>query len=57
VRDSEDTVAWGEDGPVVVDGVRGLVVVRAGGRVLVTTRERAERLKDLLEALPERIRR
>ena len=57
VRDSADTVAWSEDGPVVVDGVRGLVVVRAGGRVLVTTRERAGRLKELLETLPERVRR
>jgi mannose-1-phosphate guanylyltransferase len=56
VRDSQDTVAWGEDGPIVVDGVRGLVVVRAGGRVLVTTRERAGRLKELLDALPTDIR-
>jgi mannose-1-phosphate guanylyltransferase len=56
LRDSEDTVAWSEDGPVVVDGVRGLVVVRAGGRVLVTTRERAGKLKELLEALPPDLR-
>lgn len=56
VRESADTVVWGEDGPVVVDGVQGLVVVRARGRVLVTTRERAGRLKELLEALPERMR-
>jgi mannose-1-phosphate guanylyltransferase len=57
VRDSANTVAWGDDGPVVVDGVDGLVVVRARGRVLVTTRERASRLKELLDSLPERIRR
>jgi mannose-1-phosphate guanylyltransferase len=56
VRESADTVAWGDDGPVVVDGVSGLVVVRARGRVLVTTRERAGRLKELLEALPESVR-
>lgn len=56
VRDSADCVVWGEDGPVVVDGVRDLVVVRANGRVLVTTRERAGRLKDLLESLPPAVR-
>jgi mannose-1-phosphate guanylyltransferase len=57
VREAADSVVWGDDGPVVVDGVRGLVVVRARGRVLVTTRERAGNLKTLLEALPERMRR
>jgi mannose-1-phosphate guanylyltransferase len=56
VRESSDSVVWGEDGPVVVDGVDGLVVVRARGRVLVTTRERAGRLKELLEAMPEKLR-
>jgi mannose-1-phosphate guanylyltransferase len=56
VRESANTVAWSQDGPVVVDGVRDLVVVRAGGRVLVTTRERASRLKELLETLPEPVR-
>lgn len=56
VRDSTGTIAWGDDGPLVVDGVDGLVVVRARGRVLVTTRERAGRLKELLEALPPRLR-
>jgi mannose-1-phosphate guanylyltransferase len=56
VRDSADCVVWGEGGPVVVDGVRDLVVVRANGRVLVTTRGRAERLKALLESLPPSVR-
>jgi mannose-1-phosphate guanylyltransferase len=56
VRDSAGCVVWGEGGPVVVDGVRDLVVVRANDRVLVTTRERAERLKALLEALPPPVR-
>jgi mannose-1-phosphate guanylyltransferase len=56
LRDATDTIAWGDDGPVVVDGVHGLVVVRARGRVLVTTRERAARLKDLLDAMPARVR-
>jgi mannose-1-phosphate guanylyltransferase len=55
-RDCAGTVVWGDDGPVIVDGVHDLVVVRANGRVLVTTKERAGRLKDLLEAMPERFR-
>jgi len=41
---------------VVVDGVRDLVVVRAHGRVLVTTRERAAQLKDVLERVPPWVR-
>ncbi len=56
VRESADTVVWAEDGPVVVDGVSGLVVIRANGRVLVTTRERAGNLKRVLEAMPPETR-
>jgi mannose-1-phosphate guanylyltransferase len=56
VRDSSGSVVWTDGDPVVVDGVSGLVVVRANGRVLVTTRERASRLKDLLDCLPPRVR-
>lgn len=50
------TVAWSDGDPVVVDGVEGLVVVRANGRVLVTTHARAARLKDLLDHLPPAVR-
>jgi len=56
VRDVADTVVWADDGPVVVDGVRGLVVVRANGQVLVTTLERATELKALLDAMPRDVR-
>jgi mannose-1-phosphate guanylyltransferase len=55
-RASAGCVIWAEDGPVVVDGVRDLVVVRANGRVLITTRERAGQLKELLETLPPSLR-
>ncbi len=55
-RDAEQCIVWAEDGPVVVDGVRDLVVVRAHGVTLVTTRERAAHLKSLLEALPPEVR-
>jgi mannose-1-phosphate guanylyltransferase len=56
VRASTGSVVWTDGDPVVVDGVSGLVVVRANGRVLVTTRERASRLKDVLDQLPARVR-
>ena len=41
---------------VVVDGVRDVVVVRANGMTLVTTRRRAAHLKTLLEMLPDEFR-
>jgi len=56
LRDARGNVVWAEDGPVVVDGVSDLVVVRANGVTLVTTRERAQHLKSLLEALPDDLR-
>ncbi len=55
-RDAERCVVWAEDGPVVLDGVHDLVVVRANGITLVTTPERASQLKTLLERLPEHLR-
>ncbi len=57
VAESTGCVAWSEeDGPVVLFGVRDLVVVRANNVVLVTTAERAPHLKDLLATLPPRLR-
>jgi mannose-1-phosphate guanylyltransferase len=55
-HDTTGSVIWTDGDPVVVDGVADLVVVRAHGRVLVTTRARAAGLKDLLQNLPPRIR-
>lgn len=55
-RRSVDTTVWADDGVIVVDGVKGLVVVRANGVTLVTTRERAAELKELLATLPEAVR-
>ena len=46
--DAADTVVWADDGPLVVDGVNDLVVVRANGVTFVTTRARATHLKKLL---------
>jgi mannose-1-phosphate guanylyltransferase len=56
-RDSRDCVVWSAEGPVVVDGLHNVVVVRAHGVTLVTTVERAEHLKALLDALPAPVRR
>lgn len=39
------------DGHVAVLGVSDLVVVQAGGRVLVTTRAQAQRVRDVVDAL------
>jgi mannose-1-phosphate guanylyltransferase len=55
-REARDCVLWAEDGPLVVDGVSGLVVVRARGVTLVTTAERAQYLKQLLDTLPPQVR-
>lgn len=54
-RDAERCIAWAADGAIVLDGVQDLVVVRAHGITLVTTVERATKLKDLVSALPPQI--
>jgi mannose-1-phosphate guanylyltransferase len=53
---SHDCVVWADEDVVVLYGVRDLVVVRANGRVLVMPRERAPRMKELLDAMPPDIR-
>jgi mannose-1-phosphate guanylyltransferase len=53
--DAADCVLWSEEGTTVVEGVQGLVVVRSAGVTLVTTRDRAPRLKELLARLPARV--
>lgn len=50
--ESDDNIAYGDGGRVVLFGVRELVVVVAGGVTMVTTRERARELKRLVERLP-----
>lgn len=55
-RDAERCILWADDGPVVANGVQDLVVVRAHGVTLVTTRERSAHLKSLLESLPPAVR-
>ncbi len=52
----QDTLVWAEDGTVVVFGLSDAVVVRASGVTFVVPRERAVELKELLAALPEKLR-
>lgn len=54
--DATDSIVWSEGIPVVVSGVRNLVVVAANGRILVMDRSRAGDLKRLLERLPPEVR-
>jgi mannose-1-phosphate guanylyltransferase len=51
--DAEDNLVFCEDREetVMLIGVKGLVVVRAGGRTLIVPRERAEEVKKLAEKI------
>lgn len=53
--DATGCVVWSEEGTTVVEGLEGVVVVRARGVTLVTTAERAPDLKKLLDRLPRSI--
>jgi mannose-1-phosphate guanylyltransferase len=54
--DAERTIAWSEGTPIVLGGVKDIVVVQANGRILVLDRARAADLKRVLEALPPEVR-
>jgi mannose-1-phosphate guanylyltransferase len=55
-RQSQDCIVWSDGEPIVVSGVRDLVVVRANGRILVMPRSQAADLKSLLDELPADVR-
>lgn len=54
--DSANCIAWSDDAPLVLSGVRDLVVVHANGRILVLDRARATELKQTLASLPPEVR-
>jgi mannose-1-phosphate guanylyltransferase len=54
--DAHDCVVWAGSDPVVVAGVRDLIVVHANGRVLVLHRRLAPELKRILDALPPAVK-
>ena len=56
LHESQDCIVWSETMPVVLSGVRDLVVVEANGRILVLARSAAVDLKRTLDALPAAIR-
>ena len=53
---AEDCVIWSDGQPVIVAGVRDLIVVHANGRTLVMHRSRAAELKRVLDGLPPEVR-
>lgn len=54
--DCSDCIVWNEGPPMVLSGVRDLVVVYANQRTLVLDRARAPDLKKTLDALPAAVR-
>jgi len=56
LSDAEDCVVWSAGDPVVVSGVKDVVVVHANGRILVMSRRRAAELKAILDQLPPEVR-
>lgn len=56
LHQAKDCVVWSDGDPVVLSGVRDLIVVRANGRILVMPRDAAPSMKHLLDAMPPEIR-
>lgn len=54
--DCADCIVWNDGPPMVLSGVRDLVVVHANNRTLVLDRSRAPALKQTLDALPPEVR-
>ncbi len=54
--DCADCIVWNDGPPMVLSGVRELVVVHANRRTLVLDRSRAPDLKQTLDALPPEVR-
>jgi len=56
LRESEGNVVWSDGDPIVVRGVKDLVIVKANGRILVMPRAMAAELKTLVDPLPAKIK-
>ncbi len=54
--DCSDCIVWNDGQPLVLSGVRELVVVQANGRTLILDRARAPSLKKTLDELPPAVR-
>lgn len=55
-HDASECIVWSEHLPVVIAGLRDVVVVEANGRILVMARSEAADLKRILDGLPPAIR-
>lgn len=53
---ASDCIVWSSGDPIVVAGVKDLVIIHANGRILVIPREQAADLKAVLDRLPPAIR-
>jgi mannose-1-phosphate guanylyltransferase len=53
---AHDCVVWTDGDPVVLSGVRDVIVVHANGRILVLSRTEAANLKQVLDTLPQQVR-
>ncbi len=56
LHESQDCVVWSDGDPIVLYGLKEMVVVHANGRILVMPADRAASMKHLLDALPPGIR-
>jgi mannose-1-phosphate guanylyltransferase len=56
IQDSHDCICWSDGEPIVVAGAQELVIVRANGRTLVIHRSKAPGLKELLDRLPDAVK-
>jgi mannose-1-phosphate guanylyltransferase len=56
LQQAQDCIVWSDAEPIVVSGVKDLVIVRANGRILVMSRKVAGDLKTVLDALPAEVR-
>ncbi|HKT58762.1 MAG TPA: sugar phosphate nucleotidyltransferase [Gemmatimonadales bacterium] len=56
MHESHDCIVWSDRDPIVLSGVKDLVVVQANGRILVMPTDRAAEMKQLLDALPAEVR-
>ena len=52
--DSDGVLAWSESAQVAIVGLKDVVVVQSGDRVLVASRAEAQRVRDVVDALSKR---
>jgi mannose-1-phosphate guanylyltransferase len=56
LHNAKDCVVWAGSDPVVLAGVKDLIVVHANGRILIMPREQSGELKQVLDSLPPDVR-